>query len=87
METSQRGFDVVFEPQDFDPDFQRGEHASTNLQKLFADIVGCEEIIEKLDGYQQVARNMKARGRQSKGLIPTNFLFKGPPGRPMHIRR
>ena len=77
---SQKSFDVVFEPQDFDPDFQRGTHAATNLQKLFEDVVGCDEVIEKLAGYQQIAQNMKARNRQFRGMIPTNFLFKGPPG-------
>ena len=77
---SKQCFDVIFEPHDFDPDFQRGEHAATNLQKLFEDIVGCEEVVDKLAGYQQIAQNMKARNRQSRGMIPTNFLFKGPPG-------
>lgn len=71
---------MIFEPQDFDPDFQRGENAATNLQQLFEDIVGCDEVIDKLAGYQQIAQNMKARNRQSRGMIPTNFLFKGPPG-------
>lgn len=81
--TSQRTFDVIFESQDFDPDFQRGEHAATNLQKLFEDVVGCEEVIVKLAGYQQIAQNMKAWNRDSRGIIPTNFLFKGPPGGPI----
>lgn len=81
-EVTQQTFHVMFEPQDFDPDFERGKEASTNLQALFADVVGCEEIIDKLRGYQQIAFNMKARGRQSRGMIPTNFLFKGPPGMP-----
>ena len=77
---SQQSFDVIFEPQDFDPDFQRGEHAATNLQKLFEDVVGCDEVVEKLGGYQQIVQNMKARNRPSRGMIPMNFLFKGPPG-------
>lgn len=47
--------------------------------------MGCEEIIDKLAGYQQIARNMKARNRQSRGSIPTNFLFKGPPGESITI--
>ena len=82
---AEQSFDVIFEPQDFDPDFQRGEHAATNLQKLFEDVVGCEEFIEKLAGYQQTAQNMKARNRQARGMIPTNFLFKGPPGESIAI--
>lgn len=73
-------FEILFEPQDFDPDYERAEKASSNLSKSFEDVIGCEEVIDKLEGYQQIARNMKARGRQPRGLIPTNFLFKGPPG-------
>lgn len=71
--------DVVFEPQDFDPNFDRDEHASTNLSKLFGDVVGCEEIIARMDRYQKLARALKARNR-SRESIPTNFVFKGPPG-------
>lgn len=72
--------DIVFESQDFDPEYDRGKNASTNLQNLFEDVVGCDEIIDKLAGYQRIAQAMKARGRQPRGMIPTNFLFKGPPG-------
>ena len=70
----------MFEPQDFDPEFQRGAHAMTNLQKLFEDVVGCEGIVARLEGYQQMRQAMKVRGISSRGMIPTNFLFKGPPG-------
>ena len=75
-----QSFDVVFEPKDFDPDFERGAQASTNLQKLFEDVVGCELIIAKLEGYDHMRQVMKARGISSREMIPTNFLFKGPPG-------
>lgn len=78
--STDQSFDVIFEPQDFDPEFDRGSHASTNLQKLFEDVVGCEGIVAKLEGYQQMRQAMKARGISSRGMIPTNFLFKGPPG-------
>ena len=77
---SERPSDIVFEPQDFDPDHDRGAHASTNLAKLFEDVVGCEEVVAKLSGYQQIAQGMKAKGMDARGEIPTNFLFKGPPG-------
>jgi hypothetical protein len=73
--------DIRFEPQDFDPDFDRGTRASANLQKLFEDVVGCDEIIRKLEGWQELASAMKSRGQDSRHLIPTNFVFKGPPGR------
>jgi hypothetical protein len=73
----QRPQETVFEPQDFDPEFNRREQATDNLEKLFGDVVGCEEIVEKLKGYQKIACNPKARNLD---LIPTTFVFKGPPG-------
>ncbi|KZT74563.1 P-loop containing nucleoside triphosphate hydrolase protein [Daedalea quercina L-15889] len=80
---AQRVLDVVFEPVDFDPDFNRAESSGTNLKQLFEDVVGCENIISKLEEYQNIARVMKQRGkepREARELIPTNFVFKGPPG-------
>ncbi|KAI9755731.1 MAG: hypothetical protein M4579_004161 [Chaenotheca gracillima] len=77
---SERSLDVVFEAQDFDSDFDRERGAATNLQKLFEDVVGCESVIAKLDEFQQVARNMKNRGLEPRDQIPTNFIFRGPPG-------
>ncbi|KAG5637751.1 hypothetical protein H0H81_003389 [Sphagnurus paluster] len=72
--------DIVFEAQDFDPEHDRGDRASTNLSKLFEDVVGCEEIVQKLTGYQQLAQALKKRGIEDRSQIPTNFVFKGPPG-------
>ncbi|KZP30812.1 P-loop containing nucleoside triphosphate hydrolase protein [Athelia psychrophila] len=72
--------DTVFEPQDFDPEFERHLHAAANLDKMFQGILGCDEIIEKLREYQKIARVMKARGEDARDIIPTNFVFKGPPG-------
>ena len=78
---SDRPSDIIFEPQDFDPEYDRAARASTNLDKLFEDVVGCENIIAKLSGYQQIAQGMKSKGLDPRGMVPTNFLFKGPPGR------
>jgi AAA lid domain len=78
--TSERSADVIFEPEDFDPDFNRGEKAILNCRKLFEDVIGCDDIVRKLEGYQQAAQGMKARGVDVNGHIPTNFIFKGPPG-------
>lgn len=80
LPANERSFDVLFEPQDFDPEFDRDEHATANLEKLFADVVGCEEIVQKLGEYQLIARTLKARGMDTRDQIPTNFVFKGPPG-------
>ncbi|KAJ7241901.1 P-loop containing nucleoside triphosphate hydrolase protein [Mycena haematopus] len=70
----------VLEPQDFDPEFDRSIHASTNLGKLFEDVVGCDDIIAKLRDYQVLSNNAKAHGKDVRHLIPTNWVFKGPPG-------
>ncbi|KAI9773258.1 MAG: hypothetical protein M1839_002170 [Geoglossum umbratile] len=72
--------DIIFESGDFDPDFSRGESAVLNCRRLFEDVVGCDEIVAKLESYQQIAQSMKARGVDPNRKIPTNFVFKGPPG-------
>lgn len=76
----QRSPDAPFEPQDFDPDYKRSDNAATNLANLFADVIGCENIVSRLGKYQQMARTAKARGLDPREYVPTNFVFKGPPG-------
>ncbi|KAG6329525.1 hypothetical protein ID866_9564 [Astraeus odoratus] len=71
---------VTFQPQDFDPDYQRGQNASANLAKLFEDVVGCDDIIRRLGEYQKIASAMKVQGLDMRTQIPSNFIFKGPPG-------
>ncbi|GKZ94891.1 hypothetical protein AnigIFM59636_008622 [Aspergillus niger] len=61
----------ILEPLDFDPDFDREDNAVANCRKLFEGV---------LEGYQNVARNMKQLGLDSREKIPFNFLFRGPPG-------
>jgi hypothetical protein len=73
--------DFLLEPQDFDPDFDRALSAETNLRHLFKDLIGCEFIIKRLDGYLKVAEGMRAQGLDPRGHIPMNFVFKGPPGK------
>jgi hypothetical protein len=71
----------VLDAIDFDPEFDRGERAATNLPALFQDVVGCEELIKQIQGYQTTAANMKALGMDPREQIPFSFLFKGPPGK------
>jgi hypothetical protein len=73
--------EIIFEPRDFDADFDRGANASTNLTQMFQDIVGCDHIIGKLGDYQQIAVVTKERGMDARLLIPMCFVFKGPPVR------
>lgn len=70
-----------FEPQDFDKEYDRGERAETNIPMLFAGNVGCEKIVEQLEGYRQTVRNMRKLDIDPRDQIPFNFLFRGPPGR------
>lgn len=75
-----RTAEILFEPQDFDPDYERSANATSNLKILFKDVVGCEKIVQKLEEYQSIAHASKQRGRDPRNIIPTNFVFKGPPG-------
>lgn len=77
---TERSINIVFEPQDFDADFNRNAQASSNLDKLFQDVVGCDHIVELLRGYQKVVSSSKRRNLDPREQIPTNFVFKGPPG-------
>jgi hypothetical protein len=70
----------VLDAPDFDPEFDRGERAATNLPALFRDVVGCEDVIKQMQGYQTIAANLKAMGMNPREQIPFSFLFKGPPG-------
>ncbi|KAK0501724.1 P-loop containing nucleoside triphosphate hydrolase protein [Armillaria luteobubalina] len=72
--------DTIFQPADFDPDFDRGSHADDNLDELFKDVVGCDGIVSKLRRYQKTASAGRRKGHDIRDLIPTCFVFKGPPG-------
>ncbi|THH18626.1 hypothetical protein EW146_g2397 [Bondarzewia mesenterica] len=86
MHIGMRSPDAPFEPTDFDPEFDRGKHAVSNLAKLFEDVTGCEDIIEKLRGWQQMAQNVKSRRMDPRDFVPTNFVFKGPPGKDFIVK-
>jgi len=70
----------LLEAVDFDKDFDRGKRTSTNVRKLFEGVVGCDDIVQKLEGYQKITANLKALGEDPKDGISFNFLFRGPPG-------
>jgi hypothetical protein len=71
---------AILEAKDFDKDFDRGERAETNIHMLFKDVVGCEDVVSQLQGYQRTVANTKARDMDPREQIPFNFLFRGPPG-------
>lgn len=74
-----KNFDIL-DAIDFDPEFARDERAASNLPALFRDVVGCEDLIRQIQGYQTTAANMKALGMDPREQLPFSFLFKGPPG-------
>ena len=82
MPVSERDFHVVLEPEDFDPDFNRGSSEASNCRGLLEGLVD-HSIIQKLESYQKVSLAAQRRKLNPRDLIPTNFVFKGPPG--MHI--
>ena len=65
---------------DFDANYDRMERADTNVAELFNDTVGCEGIIEILEGYQKVVKTTKELGLDPKEGISFSFIFRGPPG-------
>ncbi|KAJ6497671.1 P-loop containing nucleoside triphosphate hydrolase protein [Mycena sanguinolenta] len=71
---------IVFEAIDFDMDFDRAKKADTRLSDLFKDTVGSDELVDRLRTIQQTAVTAKKRGENLADLIPTTFVFKGPPG-------
>ncbi|KAJ0421665.1 P-loop containing nucleoside triphosphate hydrolase protein [Aspergillus carlsbadensis] len=73
------GIDYL-EPQDLDPEYDRGEGKGTNIRMLFQDIVGCEAIINKLEDYRLTVKNLRELEMDPKQQVPFNFLFRGPPG-------
>ncbi|KAJ8132326.1 hypothetical protein O1611_g1297 [Lasiodiplodia mahajangana] len=72
--------DITFLPQDFNEDYEKANSVELSCRDLFSDIVGCEKLIDQLEKYQRIAKNMKLHGKDPRTQIPFNFLFKGPPG-------
>ncbi|KAF2759849.1 P-loop containing nucleoside triphosphate hydrolase protein [Pseudovirgaria hyperparasitica] len=70
----------ILEPTDFDPDYKRGGSVTTNVRMLFQDVVGCEDLIAKFEGYQRITANLNSLGEDPRESLPFNFRFCGPPG-------
>lgn len=68
------------EAMDFDENFDRAERSETNVSMLFEGTVGQEDVVAKLQGYQETVRTMRSLEIDPKEDIPFNFLFRGPPG-------
>ncbi|KAH0556354.1 hypothetical protein GP486_005724 [Trichoglossum hirsutum] len=72
--------EVILEPEDFDADYDRILRAGRNCEELFKDVIGSEDVIAQLRGYQQVAEGMRMHDIDPRPHIPFNFIFKGPSG-------
>jgi hypothetical protein len=81
---SERAFDAVLEPVDFNSNFACQADAIANCRTRLKNRVG-EDIIEKLVGYQALAFALKSCGRDPRDGVPTNFIFMGPPGESQHL--
>ncbi|KAK1764125.1 P-loop containing nucleoside triphosphate hydrolase protein [Phialemonium atrogriseum] len=71
---------IVLEPEDFDPDYDRGARASQRCRRLFEGLIGFDGIIHQFEGYQRMAANMRLKGKDPRESIPFTYIFKGPPG-------
>lgn len=70
----------ILVPEDFDPDYDRGQMAQMNIAGLFAGSVGHEKIIAQMEGYCQTVKGMRELDLDPREQVPFNFLFRGPPG-------
>jgi hypothetical protein len=85
LPTAQKAHNAPFVESDFDPDFNRGQNAASNLQALFADVVGSDVLVKRIRGWQNMAARMKEVGNDPREFVPTTFIFSGPPGKQFQI--
>jgi SpoVK/Ycf46/Vps4 family AAA+-type ATPase len=71
---------ILLEPQDFDPEYDRGLRVDKDYTSLFQNLVGFQDIITTFKGYQTMAANMRKRDLDPRDQIPFTFVFKGAPG-------
>ncbi|PLN78187.1 P-loop containing nucleoside triphosphate hydrolase protein [Aspergillus taichungensis] len=69
----------VFDAPDFDEDYDRADRGA-NVADMFEGVVGAEDIISKLEAYQQLVKRLRALNMEVGEEVPYNFLFRGPPG-------
>ncbi|KAL7935358.1 P-loop containing nucleoside triphosphate hydrolase protein [Trichoderma chlorosporum] len=72
--------DIVLQPEDFDPKYNRGATAAERCRALFDGLIGFEETIQRFETYQRIAENLRLNNKDPRGIIPFTYIFKGPPG-------
>ncbi|KAF5857988.1 hypothetical protein ETB97_004987 [Aspergillus alliaceus] len=80
INTGQSRISSTFLPEDFDEDYDRGQHAEGNVTKLFQGTVGCDKIIAQMEEYCRIVHGMRVLDLDPRTQAPFNFLFRGPPG-------
>ncbi|KAA8895568.1 P-loop containing nucleoside triphosphate hydrolase protein [Sphaerosporella brunnea] len=75
----ERATDGLFEPVDFGPEFDRNVEAIANCRRQLDGKVE-NKIIDKLEDYLRIAHSAKRGNMDPRLVVPTNFVFKGPPG-------
>ncbi|KAF8540293.1 P-loop containing nucleoside triphosphate hydrolase protein, partial [Trichophaea hybrida] len=74
-----REYSFILEERDFDPNFDRNKDAGENCRQRLKNMVS-DDVIEKLVLYERRAHVARLREVDPRGEVPTNFVFKGPPG-------
>lgn len=72
--------DVVIEPSDIDPHWDRESQAGESRATLFEGFVGFNRIVEQFEGYQHLVAGMRLYDIDPRPHVPWSFIFKGPPG-------
>ena len=80
---SARSAEILFEPQDFGPNYERSTNAASNLTELFRDVIGCEKIVQRLEGYQHCTRAKAARSRSHRVETVMRRGKRGASGTPL----
>jgi hypothetical protein len=72
--------EVIFEPEDFDPDHERSTKTVNEIDQLFAEFLGKTSPASNFKRYARIAKAITTKGKDPKDYIPFTFVFKGPPG-------
>ncbi|CAG8220868.1 unnamed protein product [Penicillium olsonii] len=78
--STNRTSDALLDAIDFDENFDRADNSDSSISKMFEGVVGCEDIISKLKGYQKIVKELRQLKMEPREHIPFNFVFRGPPG-------
>jgi hypothetical protein len=76
LSTAQKSIEFIFESQDFDSQNDRASNVEINLERLFQKIIGCEDIVFKLNEFLKVVKKIRAQDLESREQILMNFIFK-----------